>query len=365
MVGAGIVGAALADRLAAAGAAVTVVDAGRPGSGTSGSSFSWLNSNGKLPRHYHDLSVRAMDAWARLAAEFGQPPWYVPSGNVIWSEPDGLSERLQRLKEWDYPAEELTPRRLAELEPALRPPAGAQIAYFPDEGFVHGEQAVDALLARARSVGAQLVTGEVVVEPDAVRLPDGERIEADVVVCCAGWRTAQLLKPLGVDVPLVPADAPGSTAPCLIVTTAGPAPVSRPVHTPQLNLRPAWGGGLRLETGDANERVDVRTPAAELDRLGAQLVHRASDLVDGFAAEDSRSRMCIRPLPLDGHPLVGWMPGLPDIYVAVTHSGITLAPELARLVAADILGDGGDELEPYRLDGRKQPDAAARPGRPR
>jgi glycine/D-amino acid oxidase-like deaminating enzyme len=60
----------VADRLAADGATVTVVDAVRSGSGTSGSSFAWLDSNGKLPRHYHDLSVRAMDAWARLADGF-------------------------------------------------------------------------------------------------------------------------------------------------------------------------------------------------------------------------------------------------------------------------------------------------------
>jgi glycine/D-amino acid oxidase-like deaminating enzyme len=352
VIGAGIIGAAVADRLTAEGAAVTVVDAERPGSGTSGSSFAWLNSNEKLPRHYHDLSVRAMDAWARLAAGFGQPPWYAPTGNVIWADAGGLSERLQRLREWDYPAEELTTRQLADLEPSLRPPVTAQIAYFPGEGFVHGEQAANALLARARSAGARLIKGDVVLEPDAVRLPDGSRISADVYVCCAGWRTANLLQPLGVDVPLVPPDAPASTAPCLIVTTTGPAPVRRLVHTPAINLRPAWGGGLRLEAGEVNNLVDLHTPAEELDRHGRQLLQRAAEVVDGFTPTDPRSTLCVRPLPLDGHPLVGWLPELPNIYLAVTHSGITLAPELARLISADILGNGSDELEPYRLLGR-------------
>jgi glycine/D-amino acid oxidase-like deaminating enzyme len=53
-------------------------------------------------------------------------------------------------------------------------------------------------------------------------------------------------------------------------------------------------------------------------------------------------------LPLDGHPLVGWLPPLANLYLAVMHSGITLAPELSRLIAADILGRGSEELEPYR-----------------
>ena len=305
-----------------------------------------------MPRHYHDLSVRAIDAWARLAAGFGRPPWYAPTGNLIWTDAGGLSERLQRLREWDYPAEEITTRQLADLEPSLRPPATAQIAYFPGEGFVHGEQAVDALLSRARSAGARLINSNVVVEPDAIRLPDGSRISADVIVCCAGWRTVRLLEPLGVQVPLVPPDAPGSTAPCLIVTTAGPVPVRRPVHTPGINLRPAWGGGLRLESGDVNDLVDVRTPAEELDRQSRQLLHRAAGVVDGFTPADARSTLCVRPLPLDGHPILGWLPGLPNVYVAVTHSGITLAPELARLIAADILGNGSGELDRYRLLGR-------------
>jgi glycine/D-amino acid oxidase-like deaminating enzyme len=352
VIGCGVVGAALADRLTADGAAVTVIDAARPGSGTSGSSFAWLNSNAKLPRHYHDLSVRAMDAWARLAAGFGQPPWYAPTGNIIWTDAGDLSERLERLREWDYPSQELTTRQLVDLEPSLRPPAAAQIAHFPGEGFVHGEQAVEALLARARSAGARLVAGDAILEPNAVRLADGSRISADVYVCCAGWRTAQLLAPLGVDVPLVPPDAPGSTAPCLIVTTAGPAPVRRVVHTPGINLRPASGGGLRLEAGDINEFVDLHTPAEELHECGRQLLHRAGDVVAGFTPADPQYTVCVRPLPLDGHPIVGWLPGLPNVYLAVTHSGITLAPELARLIAADILRNGSDELEPYRLLGR-------------
>jgi glycine/D-amino acid oxidase-like deaminating enzyme len=96
----------------------------------------------------------------------------------------------------------------------------------------------------------------------------------------------------------------------------------------------------------------MHTPADELELRGRELVRRAAGVVDGFTPADPRSTLCVRPLPLDGHPIVGWLPELPNIYLAVTHSGITLAPELARLIAADILGNRSDELDPYRLLGR-------------
>jgi glycine/D-amino acid oxidase-like deaminating enzyme len=277
---------------------------------------------------------------------------------VRWAETDEqrtvLTERLHRLREWGYPAEELTVRQLADLEPALRAPATAQIAYFPAEGFVHGKQAADALLARAGSAGAELMldTGDVAIEASggevrAVRLPDGSRVQADVYVCCTGWRTIHLLQPLGVPVALVPGDAPGSTAPCLIVSTDGPAPVSRVIHTPAVNVRPGWGGGVVLESGEVNGLVDGRTPPADLDRLGRVLVQRAEHLLAGFSASGVRRELCVRPLPVDGHPVVGWLPELRNAYLAVSHSGITLAPVLAELVDADIR-QGADELTPYR-----------------
>jgi glycine/D-amino acid oxidase-like deaminating enzyme len=39
---------------------------------------------------------------------------------------------------------------------------------------------------------------------------------------------------------------------------------------------------------------------------------------------------------VDGQSIVGRLPGAPGIYVAVTHSGVTLAAHLSRLIAADV-----------------------------
>ena len=50
VIGAGVMGASVAYRLAQAGAAVTVLEATRIGGGTSGISFAWTNANKKPPK---------------------------------------------------------------------------------------------------------------------------------------------------------------------------------------------------------------------------------------------------------------------------------------------------------------------------
>ena len=54
------------------------------------------------------------------------------------------------------------------------------------------------------------------------------------------------------------------------------------------------------------------------------------------------------PYPVDAHPILGWLPGFQNVYVAVTHSGATLGPLLGRLVAEEVLGHNQELLGPYR-----------------
>ena len=56
VIGAGVIGAAVAQRLAEKGVAVILLDRAEPGSGTTAASYAWVNANRKLPRAYFDLS---------------------------------------------------------------------------------------------------------------------------------------------------------------------------------------------------------------------------------------------------------------------------------------------------------------------
>ncbi|MCA1836339.1 MAG: FAD-binding oxidoreductase [Actinobacteria bacterium] len=362
IVGAGIVGAALADQLAARrGGDVVLIDRSSPGVGTSRTSFGWLNANKKQPRAYFDLSVEGMRDWSRLARGFGEPCWYHPVGNLAWARSpqarEELAERVDRLQTWGYGAEIVTASRARVLEPNVTIPPDAEIAFFPDEGYVCGGQAAQALVQRATSRGARLITdaevSELVVSQDrvtGVRLANEERIAAETVVCCAGWRSPKLLAPVGIDLALTEF-TPGSATRGLTATIDGITPrPDRVIHAPELHLRPRGESRLLLEAADIDDQVDVTSENGQLDRA-QELLARAGMLVPGaVSATIVEASLCVRPLPLDGYPLVGPVSDHHGVYIAVTHSGITLAATLARHVALELLGTESSILRHYRPD---------------
>jgi D-hydroxyproline dehydrogenase subunit beta len=374
VIGAGVLGASVAARLAGAGMCVTLLEEDQPGRGTSRWSFAWVNSNDKGPKPYHDLNHAGIRAWAELAPGLDGAAWYRPAGNLELATSESgraeLAVRVARLAGWGYPARLIDAAEAAEIEPALRLPGpGTVAAWFPGEAYLLTEPLIGRLVAHVTSRGGTMLTGEQgrVTALDAgsgaaarVRTAAGAVLEADEVVCCAGRWTPGLAALAGAagTVPLVPWDTPGSPAPALVVrvgpvTPEGPA---RLIHTPQIALRPHSGGLLHLEAPDMP--VDLHTPEDELRRLAGQLLERASRTVRGLdQARVVGAQVCARPLPADEQSIVGRLPGAEWLYVAVTHSGVTLAAHLSRLIAADLApgaqltaGAPSADLAAYRPD---------------
>jgi glycine/D-amino acid oxidase-like deaminating enzyme len=368
VIGAGVLGVCVAARLAEAGAAVTLLEQVRPGHGATGGSFAWLNANEKVPRGYHDLNHAGMRAWAGLSDSVGGAEWYRPAGNIEWAERAPgraqLAARVRRLTGWGYPARLVDVAEAAVLEPSLRLPGEAsevEVAWFPSEGYLLTGPLVRQLAGWAVQRGVTLLTGEQgrVTGLDAadgtvraVRTAVGQLIPADVAVCCAGRWVPQLAALAGTasPVPLTGWAEPGATAPGLVVhagPVTPPGPV-RVVHAPQVHLRPCPGGLVHLEAPDAT--VDLHTPEADLRRWAEELLRRARRAVRGLHyASVTSYQVCVRPMPADGHPIVGWLPGATSVYVVVTHSGVTLAAHLAQLITTELLsGRPVAELTPYR-----------------
>ena len=122
VVGAGVVGACVALRLAQGGARVTVVEAMRPGAGASRASFAWANSFNKPPRPYHDLNVAGMAEHAALAQELGGRWLHGRQSQVgaFARAPGRVASGHGTAPLWGYPIATLTPREARELEPRSR-----------------------------------------------------------------------------------------------------------------------------------------------------------------------------------------------------------------------------------------------------
>ena len=93
----------------------------------------------------------------------------------------------------------------------------------------------------------------------------------------------------------------------------------------------------------------------EIERAARVLLDRAREVIPRFPGaellDQCRFRVGIRAMPADGQSVVGPILGVDGLVLAMTHSGITLAPVLARLIAGFVAtGDWPDQLQPFSFD---------------
>lgn len=361
VLGAGAVGASIAASLAERGVDVTLIDQGAPGSGTSSTTFGWVNSNGKEPDDYFEINRAGLEAHHKLA---GNSAWLGIGGHVeiaVTEEHQArLDERISRLRSRDYPAEVLTLREARTLLPDVRIPTDAkEIAYFPRESYAYAALYIANAVGRARAAGAQLILGKAVVglataeSSDAsVLLADGTFIHADVVVSAVGRWTRDIAAMIGADIPMLTFTAPGDDTVGYLVET-GPLPLrlDQVVTSPQLNFRPSGGGRLLLQALDLDVTADPTNVPTTDSPLADEFMRRLRSIVDG--AESAKAERLVvgqRAMPSDGRTIAGTLPSAPWLYMVATHSGITLAPFLGEAVADEILGKERLELDPFRPD---------------
>jgi glycine/D-amino acid oxidase-like deaminating enzyme len=352
-------------RLAQQGAEVTLVETGLPGDGTTGTSFAWVNAGGKRPRAYFELNLAGMRAHRRLVAEWPHAPWFVPTGNLAWEQrPKGqelLIRQTEELRAWGYSVELLSPQQVVrDLEPDLLIARTVEVvAFYPDEGHVYPRLLLTYLLRAARSLGVELRTSARVIDfqmrgnrVNGVVLESGDRINADVIVSCCGRWTSEVLRHVGVDLPLISPSAQDSPAVGLLALTSGIcADIRRVVHAPGINLRPDGSSRLLLHSDELDRHITLSTPLSPPPPAAGVLLERANRIVRNMEhARVESATLGIRPLPADGLSVVGWMPGVEGLYVIVTHSGVTLGPALAEMATREINGASEMILAPFRPD---------------
>ena len=344
VIGAGIIGCSVAYHLAEAGCSVKVVDSKGVAGGATRASFAWLNSNAKRPRNYHDLNVAGMQEHKRFARASPRATWFHPSGNVEWSVTEEgeakLEAKVNRLRDWRYPAGWVTVEELERWEPDLSfaRTRKMKIAHYPEEAWVDARRLAFVLLRRATRMGATIHTCREVVWLDAeddriarVVTNTDERFDADFIVVCAGPATERVVSLAGGRLPMK--NRAG------LVALSAPVPIGLRsiLHAPVVSIRPDNGGRV-LMYSRALDVPNVGTLSGpDALRAGGRVLAAAADVVPALRHSRIEStRMGVRPIPHDGLPVVGLLPGLQNLYVAVTHSGVTLALILGRLIALEV-----------------------------
>jgi glycine/D-amino acid oxidase-like deaminating enzyme len=292
VVGAGIVGASVAYHAARDGASVVLVDRSRPASGVTGESFAWIRG----------------EDWARLEREVAgvSVDWI---GSLAWgedTEPLGPDDRLVDADE------------IARLEPNLRTPPSRAV-YRPGDGAVDPVAVTVALVDAARRHGAQIRLGE---EIRRLRVRDGAVIGVETASGFMACRTVVLAAAVGA-VPLCAAlgvQLPVAASPARLVRFGGsPGLVRTVVSTPQLDVRQTADGMVLVAVA-----ADAQPPRLDDTFTGGEALRLVEDQVG------------MRPMPRDGRPIIGPLAGHPGGYLAVMHSGIRLAPEVGRQIAAEL-----------------------------
>lgn len=359
VIGAGIVGVHVAVQLAGRGADVTLIDRDQPGCGTTAGSFAWIDASAPGIAPYLELRVLGVRAWGRRAQELGRPGWVSLPGTLLWAqashEAQRLEEHAKRLEAAGHRAQRLTVEQALRREPDLRlPPRLGCVYQFDGEGWVNTGPALAAILRRGLASGLELRTGAEVTElrvestgaVAGLTLASGERLRTDAVVCCLGRFTESLLSSVGIHVPMLdPLSERTPVAGLVVRTTPVSSRMGSVILADGLLMRPDGGGRLLLHSNasDAEMTGEGLRPGTS-ERLVALLSRRLRG-ADQARVQDAR--VCVRAVTADLLPAVGR--ALEGLYVVATHSGVTLAPALAELVASELLDESRrDELERFR-----------------
>ena len=286
-----------------------------------------------------------------LEAEVGgdlQVQW---GGRLEWAEEAEDARTLRRnvtaQQTWGYPINLIGEDEFKALEPGLEP-AGPVLAAarIREEGSIDPERATWALVEAARREGARIqypceVTGIGLRWGSLQRVETSlGPLEADALVIAAGVDTPGLAAMAGLPIPL--RDSPG------LLAHSAPARrlLGRVVVAPGGAMKQKLDGSLVVSGGFSGRSV-----SDDPEGQAEEILHRAKGLIpeaEGIGL--ARHTVGWRPLPQDGFPVLGFSEGAPDVYVAVMHSGVTLAPLVGRLVASEILdGLSVEMLEPYRV----------------
>jgi glycine/D-amino acid oxidase-like deaminating enzyme len=344
VIGAGVIGCSIALHLRRLGHAVHVLERAEIGAGTSSRGFGLVWAQTKSPNAYLELTMASVAYYPELLDSLGTNCDYQRPGGLVLLESEAQAADMQALMRQQtrtpaFTVEFLDQRQARELEPALAESLlGA--TYCPLDGHLDPKQLTAAFGEAALRAGARIHPQTAVVRLDRragdwiVQTSAGE-FSAPVVVNCAGVWAPEIARLVGFDLPVRPERGQ------ILVTPPRPPILRHP--TP--DLRQDSSGRIWMGTVHSSNDWDLAVREADSHAI-LESAQRQLPALRGTPIQDCWAGL--RPMPGDGHPILGALPGIDGQYVAVGHSGITLAPIEGKLMAELIAtGQRAALLEPF------------------
>jgi len=338
VVGAGIVGAACAWRLAREGMLVTVVDPRGIAAGTTASGMGHIvvmdGSEAELA-----LTSRSRALWEELSHELpGAAGWN--RRGTLWvardlAELEAAKKRAQSMLA--VGVEVVDAARLKELEPRLRLGLSGGLLVAGD-AIVRPPEVARWMLEQSK---ARLIDTSPVrkTRPGRVRLESGVELAAGIVVLAAGlWLRALTGLPLTAKKGhLASIEGPVGFCKHQIVEMGYVAKTHTDGESVSFNIQPRVGGELVVGSSrqPGVESADVEQSVVE------KMLRRAIEFMPDLESfRVSREWTGLRAATPDGLPVIGELPGRERVYVAGGHEGLglTMAMGTAEMIADAVAG---------------------------
>ncbi len=259
---------------------------------------------------------------------------------------DGLDYLIRREKGGDL--DRIDGVELRRIEPALSRDFKAAIVIKGQARVTSPGRLAAVLADKARIQGAEIVQTEL---KGLSRAQDGGwqlataqgLLHADKVVLAAGVWSAEILKPLGLSIPLVAERGYHVEFP-----TPSASLNNSVMDVDAKVVASSMQGGLRVAGTAEFASVDAPADPGKEKTLTAQ----AKSMVPDLDASGARFWMGRRPSFPDSLPAIGPLNGKDGLYTAFGHShyGLMMAPKTGELVA-DIISDRSPniDLDPFSL----------------
>lgn len=368
VIGAGIAGAATAMFAARHGMDVVVLDRSAPNSQASGGNagslhvqlLSWdfgskAMAGGSPAQRTLPLQRDSVALWKALEAELGADFEIVSTGGLMVAEDEAqasfLRDKAAAEQAVGIDTRVIGRQELAELAPAISERM-VVAAYCAAEGKINPLKATPVIVAEAMRAGARFHAGhqvEAIISSGGhyeVRSAAGGTIRARRIVIAAGGWSRQLGRMLGVELPI-------SGAPLQMLVTEPIRPILKQLvaHADRhLTMKQASNGNLIIGgawTAGANPATGYSRVLSASIEGNLFVAERTVPAMAGLHLLRSWAAMNIN---IDGAPLLGPLPGHPNVLVAATANGYTLGPMMGRLTADLAAGrDPGREIDYFTL----------------